>query len=83
MLISLNLKEIKNHFLVYIFVIVNVVLNFNSITSNEYNQRIDNNELCILKEINKEDFIALDKNKFFLLYYAPKFSEYDFIKKLC
>ena len=82
-LFSLNLKEIKNHFFVYIFVIVNVVLNFNSITSNEYNQRIDNNELCILKEINKEDFITLDKNKFFLLYYAPKFSDYDFIKKLC
>ena len=68
----------KNHFLVYIFVIVNVVLNFNSITSNEYNQRIDDGELCILKGINKEDFIKLDKNNFFLLY-----SAYDFIKKLC
>ena len=83
MLLSLNLKEIKNNFIVYAFVLLNVVLNFNTITNNDFNQRIDNNEICILKQYKKEDYMTLDRNNFFLLYYAPKFSDYDFIKKLC
>jgi hypothetical protein len=83
MLVSLNLKEIKNNFIVYAFVILNIVLNFNTITNNDFNQRIDNNEICILKQYKKEDYMKLDRNNFFLLYYAPKFSDYDFIKRLC
>tara|TARA_B100000963_G_C22585713_1_gene652991 strand:- start:558 stop:1442 length:885 start_codon:yes stop_codon:yes gene_type:complete len=82
-LVSLNLKEIKNNFFVYAFLILNVILNFNTITNNDFNQRIDNNEICILKQYKKDDYMTLDKNKFFLLYYAPKFSDYDFIKRLC
>lgn len=83
MLVSLNLKEIKNNFVVYAFVILNVVLNFNAITNNDFNQRIDNNEICILKQYKKEDYMKLNRNNFFLLYYAPKFSDYNFMKKLC
>ncbi len=72
----------KYKFLIYISVFIIFIFNINNILDNSYNKTIDNG-VCNLKKFDKDTYKALNKNKYFLLYYAPKFSEYTFMQKLC
>lgn len=67
---------------IYSLVILHFFINSNNILDNKFNLNIDN-EVCELKNLSKKEYIGLNKDNYFLLYYAPKFSEYNFIQKLC
>tara|TARA_Y100001958_G_C21113937_1_gene460060 strand:- start:517 stop:948 length:432 start_codon:yes stop_codon:yes gene_type:complete len=82
-IVSINLQKSKYNIFIYSLVILYFVTNFNNILDNKFNLNIDNNEVCELKNLNKKEYIELNKDNYFLLYYAPKFSEYNFIQKLC
>ncbi len=81
-IVSINLQKSKYNIFIYSLVILYFVTNFNNILDNKFNLNIDN-EVCELKNLNKKEYIELNKDNYFLLYYAPKFSEYNFIQKLC
>ena len=73
----------KYNFLIYISFFVFFILNINNIFDNKFNKIIDNGGVCNLKVFNEETYKNLNKHEHFLLYYTPRFSEYNFMKKLC
>lgn len=81
-IVSINSQKLKYNMFIYSFVIFYFFVNSNNILDNKFNLNIDN-EVCELKKLNKKDYIGLNKDNYFLLYYAPKFSGYSFIQKLC
>tara|TARA_A100000164_G_C21931987_1_gene786117 strand:- start:2542 stop:3420 length:879 start_codon:yes stop_codon:yes gene_type:complete len=81
-IVSINLQKFKYNMFIYSLVILHFFINSNNILDNKFNLNIDN-EVCELKNLSKKEYIGLNKDNYFLLYYAPKFSEYNFIQKLC
>lgn len=81
-IVSINLQKLKYNMFIYSLVILHFFINSNNILDNKFNLNIDN-EVCELKNLSKKNYIELNKDNYFLLYYAPKFSEYNFIQKLC
>ena len=81
-IVVINFKKSKYNFLIYIVVIFNLIVNSNNLINNEFNLSIYN-ETCKLKNFTKKEYDKLDKNNYFFLYYAPRFSDYNFMQKLC
>lgn len=73
----------KYNFLIYISFFVFFTLNINNIFDNSFNKVIDNVGVCDLKVYDVDTYKTLNKHEHFLLYYTPRFSEYNFMKKLC
>ena len=82
-IITINLQKSKYNLYIYSFVILYFLINSNNILDNKFNLNIDNDEICELKKLNKKEYNELNKDDYFFLYYAPKFSDYNFMKKLC
>ncbi len=81
-IVTINFQKSKYNLLTYSIVFFYFFINSNNILDNKFNLNIDN-EICELKNLNQKEYNSLNKDDYFLLYYAPKFSDYNFIQKLC
>lgn len=82
-IVSINLQKSKYNLFIYSSLILYFFINSNNLLNNNFNLNIDNNEICELKNFDKKEYNELNKENYFLLYYASKFSNYNFIQKLC
>lgn len=84
-LIALNLESNNRYAVIISSTILITSLFFNSkyLLNNSYNKIIQNDSVCFLKKLNKKEFKNLESYGNYLLYYAPKFANYEFVKKLC
>ena len=79
----LSINQNNNNHMTFDINNLKVFLNSNSLYPKS---KIDFQKIEIQKTnflLNKKEYIELNKDNYFLLYYAPKFSEYNFIQKLC
>ena len=81
-IVTINFQKSKYNMFIYSLVILYFFFNSNNIFNNKFNMKI-NNKICELKKLNKKEYNELNKDDYFFLYYAPKFSDYNFMKKLC
>ncbi|MFL2898253.1 MAG: O-antigen polymerase [Candidatus Pelagibacter sp.] len=82
-IISMNTNFRYQTHLILLLFIINLVTNFHFIKNNKFNKRIDDSLVCEVNNLTKKEFLSLKKEENFILYYTPKFADYNFLKKLC
>ena len=81
-IVAINFQKSKYNMFIYSAVIFCFFFNFNNILDNNFNMKT-NNKICELKKLNEKEYNELNKDDYYFLYYAPKISDYNFMKKLC
>ena len=85
LIICLNLQFLKSlRINILIFLLcLNILFNFNFLSDNKFNNKIDDLLFCQVKDFTEKEFYSIKKENNFVKYYTPKFANYNFMKKLC